>query len=80
MFADSNTRMYFDYYSSKNSDDAVLKILKLFVEEVLAPLQRGGDDFIFLRSDNGQFDSNGVRAYCRAQGVFNEYTHPYHLQ
>ena len=42
------------------------------------PLQRENDTLTFLRSDNGQLDTHGVRAYCRKKSIFNQYTHPYH--
>ena len=70
MFADSCTRMYFAYYDKKVDDASVLKILKRFASEVLSTLQREDDEFIFIRSDNGQMNSNGVRAYCRKRDIF----------
>jgi hypothetical protein len=36
------------------------------------PLQRENDTFTFLRSDNGQLDTHGVRAYCRKKSIFNQ--------
>ena len=78
MFADSYTRMYFDYYTKRVDDVTILKILKEFCEKHIMPLQRENDTFTFLRSDNGQLDTHGVRAYCRKKSILNQYTHPYH--
>jgi len=78
MFADSCTRMYFDFYTKDVKDKAILKILHLFSEQVLIPLQREVDEFTFLRSDQGQLNTKGVRAYCRRGSIINQYTYPYH--
>ena len=65
MFADSCTRMYFDFYTKDVTDKAILKDLHLFSEQILVPLQREVDEFTFLRSDQGQLNTKGVRIYCR---------------
>ena len=78
MFCDSCTRMYFDYYTRNVDDVTVLRVLKLFADEVLSTLQREDDEFIFLRADNGQLDTIGVKAYTRKQGVITQFIQPYH--
>ena len=40
MFADSNTRMYFDYYTKRVDDKTIMRILKEFSEKHIVPLQR----------------------------------------
>jgi hypothetical protein len=70
--------MYFDYYTRNVDDVTVLRVLKLFADEVLSTLQREDDEFIFLRADNGQLDTIGVKAYTRKQGVITQFIQPYH--
>ena len=36
------------------------------------------DEIIFIQSDNGELNTDGVRAFTKKKGIFQRYIHPYH--
>ena len=77
LFVDSESRMYFKYFTKKVDDKTTLKVLDLFYNEVLVFLPPI-DVFTFIQSDNGQLDTNQVKAWIRKNKIFSRFTPPYH--
>ena len=79
MFADSCTRMYFVYYTTRVNDATTLRILNLFREEILVTLTfDDNEEIIFFQSDNGQLDTNEVKSWMRKGRAITRFGSPYH--
>jgi hypothetical protein len=78
-FADSYSRKYFEYFTKNKDYSTTLRILDQFHKEVLLRVKLDiGNEMIFIQSDNGELNTEGVQAFTIREGIFQKFIHPYH--
>ena len=65
------------YVENKNEDTAV-EVMRKFIYTNLSAPKFSGKDFIFVHSDNGEMNSEKVRMYSWANGIFHRFSSPHH--
>ena len=71
-FADSYSRKYFEYYTKKTDDKTTFKVLQKFDNDVLKFIRSEitDDEILFIQSDNGELNTDEVRAFIITGGIF----------
>ena len=77
-FVEFVTCFIVNFYHVDCENSSILEIIRKFDSQILGILKSQGIVPIFLRSDNGQFKSNNVRAYCVQAGIVQYFTALFH--
>ena len=78
LFVDRSTRLILGIFVKNKNEDTAVEVMRKFIDTKLSAPKFSGKDFIFVQSDNGEMNSEKVRMYSWANGIFQRFSSPHH--
>jgi hypothetical protein len=78
LFVDRSTRLIVGIFVKNKNEDTAVEVMRKFIDTNLSAPKFSGKDFIFVQSDNGEMNSEKVRMYSWANGIFQRFSSPHH--